>query len=143
MGVSEKLKAQTERLNRLAADNKKYEQVIKNRIPSVNQTAKEFKVLQRDVIQQDSLSAQKAYNAIRELQLRLNKHRVKANQERIQVLPEVAAPKGPDQTTYLETIKKGISSVWSAITGVASAAITKVKGVACGGSTPMPEVSAK
>merc|ERR1711964_692555 len=141
MGVSEKLKAQTERLNRLAADNKKYEQVIKNRIPSVNQTAKEFKVLQRDVIQQDSLSAQKAYNAIRELQLRLNKHRVKANQERIQVLPEMAA-QGPDQTTYLETIKKGISCAWSAITGAASTAITKVKGV-CGRNTPTPEESAK
>jgi len=139
--VSEKLKAQTVRLDRMEEvlqANEKNLQANKKHLQANTQTYKEFKVLQRDVIQQESLSALKAYNAIRELQLRLNKHRVKANQERIQVLPEMAAP-GPDQTTYLETIKKGISSAWSTIKEATSSAITKVKGVAtCGGNTPTP-----
>jgi len=142
--VSEKLKAQTVRLDRMEEvlqANEKNLQANKKHLQANTQTYKEFKVLQRDVIQQESVSAQNAYNAIRELQLRLNKHRVKANQERIQVLPEIAAPKG-DQTTYLETIKKRISSAWSAITGAASTAITKVKGV-CGGNAPTPEEPAK
>merc|ERR1711964_761183 len=82
-----------------------------------------------------------AYQVIQEMHRLINEHRQKAGLGPLEALPEVTTPEAldGDQTTYLEAIKNGISGAWSAITGAASSAITKAKGVVSGCSPPTPD----
>merc|ERR1711964_191410 len=135
--VSEKVKVLTECHRSL---EKKMAESSRNHRQTISKLESNLKSAHHAITQTDSpAQLHEAYNAIRELQQLLNRHRSKANQAPLQVLPKVTAPTAevPDQTTYLETIKKGISSAWSTVKGATSSALTKVKDVAtCGGNTP-------
>jgi len=137
--VSEKVKVLTECHRSL---EKKMAESSRNHRQTISNLESKLKSAHHAITQTENpAQLHEAYNAIRELQQLLNRHRAKANQAPLQVLPKVTAPTAevPDQTTYLETIKKGISSAWSTIKEATSSAITKVKGVAtCGGNTPTP-----
>merc|ERR1711964_342960 len=84
-----------------------------------------------------------AYQVIQEMHRLINEHRQKAGLGPLEALPEATTQRPEaldgDQTTYLEAIKNGISGAWSAITGAASSAITKAKGVVSGCSPPTPD----
>merc|ERR1711964_925443 len=142
--VSEKMKVLTE--SHLSLE-KKMAESSRNHRQTINKLESKLKSAHHAITQTESpAQLHEAYNAIRELQQLLNRHRAEANQAPLQVLPKVTAPTAevPDQTTYLETIKKGISSAWSTIKGATSSAFTKVKGVAtCGGNTPASDKTAE